>query len=133
MIIKLNFELEPENNLHKYIPEHIVKETGITKHTEDLVMFAQCLFNAGAEWQGSEIEAVFEGRSPDKEIANICEETVFNMVYDFAISGLQIENTDNARSLAMGCFFAGKRYVVLTFAAACEKVTQQPFWKEYVS
>ena len=26
MIIKLDFELEPEYNLHKYIPEHIVKE-----------------------------------------------------------------------------------------------------------
>ena len=132
MIIKLNFELEPENNLHKYIPEQIVKEAGITKNVEDLVMFAQFLFNVGAEWQGSEIEAVFENRLPN--IANIgVEEIFFNIVYEFVTSGLKIENTDNARSLAMGCFFAGKRYVILTFASACEKVTQQPFWKEYVS
>lgn len=132
MIIKLNFELEPENNLHKYIPEQIVKEAGITKNVEDLVLFAQFLFNAGAEWQGSEIEAVFENRLPN--IANIgVEEIFFNIVYEFVTSGLKIENTDNARSLAMGCFFAGKRYVILTFASACEKVTQQPFWKEYVS
>lgn len=132
MIIKLNFELEPENNLHKYIPEQIVKEAGITKNVEDLVLFAQFLFNAGAEWQGSEIEAVFENRLPN--IANIgIEEIFFNIVFDFVTSGLKIENTDNARSLAMGCFFAGKRYVILTFASACEKVTQQPFWKEYVS
>ena len=133
MTIKLNLKLEPENNLHKYIPEHLVKEAGITDNAEDLVIFAKCLFNAGAEWQGSEIEAVFEGRQPDKEIANICEETIFNMVFDFATNGLQIESTKNARSLAMGCFFAGKRYVILTFAELCEKVTEQPFWKEYVS
>lgn len=132
MIIKLNFELEPENNLHKYIPEQIVKEAGITKNVEDLVLFAQFLFNAGAEWQGSEIKVVFENRLPN--IANIgVEEIFFNIVYEFVTSGLKIENTDNARSLAMGCFFAGKRYVILTFASACEKVTQQPFWKEYVS
>ena len=62
MIIKLDFELEPEYNLQKYIPEHIVKETGITKHTEDLVMFAQCLFNAGAEWQDFRIRP-YDGMS----------------------------------------------------------------------